>query len=566
MRLDFSPRARWAGLALGWIGVTAALAVTLQRTPVSLLRVRLSEWQFWALELQFLLVAGLTAANYRSIERALRPVPIWSPALVGAAMLALVLSAGVAPRTSRIFFDEQIYQHIGQNLSDLRLAQMCNEGSVEYGILRCALGEYNKQPYGYPHALSLLYRVFGVDERLAFWFNNLCAAGLVAIVFWTTALLFRDRRAAAFAALVAAMIPELLRWSNSAAVEPSAALACAFAMMTAVHFVRTRSSTGLVWVMAAAVLAAQFRPESLLIVPLVGLVIVLFAPGELGTWRFWTVALAGFVLCMPLVAHFVAVGGDPWGASGPRTSLSYVVPNLAVNGPFYYADWRFPALYSVLAVIGLVWTASVRAAALVLVNFAVFWLPFLFFYAGSYNYGADVRYSLMTYAPLAILAGVGASRLAAALEERAPVRRVDAGMALVMGFFFLPYLPYVRAVGEEAWAARADVEYARQVVDAVPKDGLVLTHTPSMFLVWGTNAAQMSLATSNPDYVRNQLLTRYQGGVYLHWGFWCNVDDEVQVGFCKTALSEFRHELVGERTRWANRYALYRLVGDPSTP
>jgi hypothetical protein len=36
--------------------------------------------------------------------------------------------------------------------------------------------------------------------------------------------------------------------------------------------------------------------------------------------------------------------------------------------------------------------------------FLAFWLVFLFFYAGSYNYGADVRYSLMTFVPIAILA------------------------------------------------------------------------------------------------------------------------------------------------------------------
>ena len=28
---------------------------------------------------------------------------------------------------------------------------MCNDGSVEYGRLQCASGEYNKQPYAYPH-------------------------------------------------------------------------------------------------------------------------------------------------------------------------------------------------------------------------------------------------------------------------------------------------------------------------------------------------------------------------------------------------------------------------------
>ena len=84
---------------------------------------------------------------------------------------ASALTLFVAPRTNRIFYDEQIYQSIGQNLADLRLAQMCNDGSVEYGRLQCASGEYNKQPYAYPHLLSLAYRLFGVHAWTAFAVN-----------------------------------------------------------------------------------------------------------------------------------------------------------------------------------------------------------------------------------------------------------------------------------------------------------------------------------------------------------------------------------------------------------
>ena len=48
---------------------------------------------------------------------------------LAASLLACVLAGLVAPRTNRIYYDEQIYQGIGQNLSDLRLAQMCNDGT-----------------------------------------------------------------------------------------------------------------------------------------------------------------------------------------------------------------------------------------------------------------------------------------------------------------------------------------------------------------------------------------------------------------------------------------------------
>ena len=34
--------------------------------------------------------------------------------------LGVGLTVGVAPRTNRIFYDEQIYQNVGQNLADLQ--------------------------------------------------------------------------------------------------------------------------------------------------------------------------------------------------------------------------------------------------------------------------------------------------------------------------------------------------------------------------------------------------------------------------------------------------------------
>ena len=134
LRFGESSSMRWAALALGWSGFVTALGVALQQTPVHIMRARLAQWQFWVLELHVLLLLVLTVANYRSLERVLRPVPLWSRALIGASLLALLLAAGVAPRTSRIYYDEQIYQHVGQNLSDLRLAQVCNDGSVDTGF------------------------------------------------------------------------------------------------------------------------------------------------------------------------------------------------------------------------------------------------------------------------------------------------------------------------------------------------------------------------------------------------------------------------------------------------
>jgi hypothetical protein len=119
--------------------------------------------QFWSLE--SCVVLGLTVSAlgssdlWRLIDRR-HLLGLTLPLVLG-----LGMTIAVVPRTNRIFFDEQIYQNIGQNFADLRRAQMCNDGAIENGRLRCSSGEYNKQPYAYPHLLSVAYRAFGVGRR-----------------------------------------------------------------------------------------------------------------------------------------------------------------------------------------------------------------------------------------------------------------------------------------------------------------------------------------------------------------------------------------------------------------
>jgi hypothetical protein len=103
------------------------------------------------------------------------------------------------------------------------------------------------------------------------------------------------------------------------------------------------------------------------------------------------------------------------------------------------------------------------------------------------------------------------------------------------------------------------VNYARSFAKALPPNSMVLTHNPSMFLLWGVNAGQMSIAASDPSYVREHLFPRYAGGVYLHWDFWCNVDDPVQRKFCDTALALFPHDLIDSARQRDHFFAIYRL-------
>jgi hypothetical protein len=192
--------------------------------------------------------------------------------------------------------------------------------------------------------------------------------------------------------------------------------------------------------------------------------------------------------------------------------------------------------------------------------FLLFFAVDLFFYAGSYNYGADVRYSLLTFPPLAVLGGLGAAGLVRFVAERGlrPTVPLRALVVAILLFQFLWYAPVVRATTEEAWAARADVRFAQAFAAEIPRNSYVLTHNPGMFHLWGINAGQMSLVISNPAYVRF-LASRYSGGVYVHWNFWCNAQDPPQQKICRDAFALGTPELVKEYRERDQRFAFYRL-------
>ncbi len=556
-------RASWIGPALVWTGGLVALALWLGPTPPGRLREQLMVLQFWSLSATMLLLL-LLAIHIIALERA-----AWSrrdaSVLAGIVALGVSLTLFVAPRTNRIFYDEQIYENIGQNLAELRLAQVCNDGRIEYGQLECASGEYNKQPYGYPYLLSVAYRVFGVGDSAAFAVNAAAMAAGICLVYLLTLLLFEDWQAAAFSALVFALLPQQILWSATAAAEPSAAAAVAGGAAAAAYYLRRGSGASLAAMAIAAACAIQFRPESILILPVMAWIAWPRLWPELQRQRGWWAAAVFLWLAAVPLAHLFAVRQAGWGTDAPRFDAAYVIPNLRVNGRFFLADWRFPALFTAFGIVGAFARRRGFERAAIGLYFLLFFAVDLAFYAGSYNYGADVRYSLMTYPPLAVFAGLGIVSVVRAADRVAPGIRASALAAVVILGVFLLYAPGVRATTEEAWAARADVRFAKGIAARLPAASYVLTQDPGMFQVWGVSAGQMARVAANPAYAR-WLEKRFAGGLYVHWNFWCNAQEVEQPAICRQVMALGQTTLVAETRERDQRFALYRLTLPPHSP
>ena len=87
-----------------------------------------------ALEWTFLLMVAGFAVNFRGIRDLLPPRRFVALAVFFA---ALVTVSFLPSRTHRIYFDEDIYQNVAQNILWEGRSQMCNEGMIQAGLFTC---------------------------------------------------------------------------------------------------------------------------------------------------------------------------------------------------------------------------------------------------------------------------------------------------------------------------------------------------------------------------------------------------------------------------------------------
>lgn len=539
------------------------------------------------LEINFYLIILAAILNIRMVRKSFGLVSrkAWIMLLI-IVLLGTAVTMFAAPRIHRIFYDEDIYLNIGQNIACEKKVGMCNNGETFYGVYSCHQLQYGKEPNAWPYLISLLYRVAGVSHLGVHVMNNILWALSIVVVFILALLLFGDERAGLFAALLLAIMPEGIRWSNTTAIEPSAALFGGMALLAFIYFVKNSDNRSLFLAVVTLSFAFQFRPESALILVPVGLALILMAPKELTRQRFYVFLLVLIALSLPHLVHLYCVRAESWGApaNSSKLAFAYFYKNIVVNAPFYFINKRFPLIVTLLALAGFVlplwWSKTGSSSGLggttennesgtggsffgrekvVIVSwFLAFWGIFLFFYAGSYNYGADVRFSLLSQMPLALIGGFGASRLSLWIRNRFAMRNAAIALSILIVLSFLSFMPYIRAATQEAWSSRFDHRFAKKIAETIPPHSFIFTHNPSMFLLWGKNAAQASIAMSKDIHLQ-PFFKRYPGGVYFHYNYWCSVASDTQPTLCKNILKKFHTDKIMWESERGKEFALYRL-------
>jgi hypothetical protein len=522
----------------------------------------LSIYYVYLLDLNFFLMVLAILFNYRHIKEILAEIGHKYVAIaITISVFGVLLAAFAAPRIHRIYYDEDIYNNIGQCIAEQHRAVMCNEAYYENNELTIVGQEYNKQPIGLPYLASIVFRLFGTNETFVLVMNNLLYGCAAITVFLIVYLLFKDIFASLTACLCYVLIPVNLQWFNTCAVEPSTAFFAALAVLAALIYIRNKKPVNLFLLTTALAFSFNFRPESFLIAGVIGLLFLLKDIAILKRKEFYICAAMLLVLSSGIVIHLQAVKGQNWGATGPKFSLDYFANNFKVNSAFYYDNKAFSPLSLIFAVAGLLFYKNrvyIKEKLTVLSWFLAFWGIFLFFYAGSYRFGQDVRFSLLSYAPLAIFAGLGISLFRNLLENK--IRHIAAILILLVMFNFTWFLPFVRADGEEAWEARTGHKYAVEFAGLLPDNSIIFTHTPNIFLLHKHSAIQSSSETYNPGLVESHL-SRFKGGVYVDFNYWSNVQDPTERGYTETILNRYNTETIQEHYYRNYKYGLYKIIG-----
>lgn len=534
--------------------------------PETKLNTFLSIYYVYLLELNFFLLITAFILNFKYIKKILKEIGnrnllfLMLISIIGVSSVSII-----TPKEHRIYYDEDIYNSIGQCIAYHKRAVMCNEGYYENNELKVIVEEYNKQPAAYPYLISVIFRIFGTNELFTFIFNNIIFGLTIIVVFLIAFLLFKDISASFIACLSYTLIPANLQWFNTCATEPSTAFFASMAILSLLIYLRNKKPINFFLLTAALAFSLNFRPESPLIVIVVGLIFLL---KDIGIFKRKYVYLFGLLLLLlstGIILHLYAAREQSWGATGPKFSLDYFPRTLRTNSIFYFNNKGFPLLFSILAIIGLLFYKNegyIKEKIILLIWFSAFWGIFLFFYAGTYKHDEDlsVRFSLLSYIPISIFIGLGASFIRNLLEKR--IKPIYSILITLMVFNATWFLPVIRSQSKlESAACRMDHNYAMKFVKLLPENSIIFTHNPNMFLISKRSAIQTSSETYRPGIIE-QHLQRFKGGVYVHFNYWSSVPySKLQRDFTETILKKYDYQILEEHPYKNYKYGLYKITG-----
>jgi hypothetical protein len=480
-------------------------------------------------------------------------------------LLFISVEAILVKPTQQLYFDDEIYQNMAQNILHSGVAWWCNYGNGS----RCLATQIFHEPGGESFDLAIGFAILGITRSAAYATQLVTSALAVLLTFFAALLLFRNKKAALFSELFMALSPIMLVWAFPTTSDMPALMYSLLAFFAMLAAIRLRRARVLAFFLFAILLAVYMKVDEIVILPVFLLAYILLSEqfehesgrNRMGSGRLFYPVLAVCIFVLLLIPEMIFINynaGDSYGATGTSIPLtcnsnsSYMTANGMISiedfkanicsnlffwlGKYRSQDVIQPLIYTLFALLGaagLLLRRRFSEFGALLVWFGALFLFYTAFYAGGVTYGVDWRFMLSLAAQAAMLGGFACAEMydmadyyAKRLAKNAKAVRIVnvVVLAAIIVLLFTPiYLLMPRiAVNpsaiQQAGDARFDENFVYNSSSAIPNNCLVYSYDPTLFQIVGKNSTQIGNLYNDTQVAQYQQANKC---LVLDYGYWC---------------------------------------------
>ncbi|EQD39611.1 conserved hypothetical protein, membrane, partial [mine drainage metagenome] len=397
-----------------------------------------------------------------------------------------------------------------------------------------------------------------------FGLELIVSAIAVILTFYVAYDLFEDPRIAVISSAILALTPLFMRYARSAVPDMSTAMFGLLSVLLLMEYMRTKKFSLGVAAIFATVYTMTTKVDGVIIIPILMSVLLTYRYSFSGpkaksqVYKLLALVVIFVIVAFPQFMFLIISNQHGFGVNPglPKFSLSDLLSNLPENTLFWFGEYdyvnfsylgsnyiynvEFPALYTVFAIIGvyiLVKRRSYRNLALLLLWFIAIMLFYTSYYAGGalYSDGDDIRYFLLAFAPISILASVAVFGLYDMItvkirmprNKKAIKRRISIAVFLILlaillseGVFQIltmvaqnpsQYFPFA---GE-----RASFQLIESHYKSLPPGAMVITFKPPLWYLLGVPNIYVTWVTIPSNVQAYANLSK--NGVYFDYGINC---------------------------------------------
>jgi len=521
--------------------------------------------------MSLLIFVIVLAFSHKKIFKTLRGVNLKLALIVF--LLALLIREFIPPKTTRLFFDEDIYLDMAKQILTHFSSCLCDYGD-KFSCFKC---ELMKWPVAHPFIISIAFLLFGVNEVVARHFAIFLASLSAFFVYLSSFLLSRKNEIAFFSSLILALLPIHILWSPTMTADLTFSFLISFLLFFMILSIKLNDFKIHFLSLLALVLVAQAKTEGIVLIPLYFISQFLLNKNYFGTIKSKTyisfVFLSLSLLSVYFLHTFYSWRVDTWGASGEKMSFSYLKQNIYPNIGFWFEvskerdKWAYegkqlyhPPIFTVLAIIGAIYLFKKerKNLLLLLLWFSSFFSLYSSFYAGSVYYGVDVRYVLPQLIPFSLLSGYGAFYLSAFLSKVIKREFSVFIITLLLLLLFSLYIPKMHVSDDqikESYSARLYRKFVINFASNYSDECYFISHVSSIYSWLGKGHLQIWYVYL-PEF--DEIVK--EKCVLFDEGYWCAIKvDESRscVEFKDKYKLELLQKIIDEKENKV--YSMYRV-------